>query len=221
MKVFTITFTLLLFTIFSHAQMIVDDGGDVGIGGSYGSTKFTVPLGLALEVSGEVYMNGGVGKGVYIQDYIGDVIFTGGFNNEGFLGKYNERWGDIYGESIHYDNLYQGSDISIKENIVPLESALVKILAINAVKYDLKASYYENSDPELIDELISSGKNKVGVIAQELDDILPNLVKFNEEAGIHMVNYVDMIPYLIKAIQEQQVVIDELKSKVNLLEIGK
>ena len=62
------------------------------------------------------------------------------------------------------------------------------------------------------------GSDKVGFIAQEIEEIKPEWV--GEKEGIKLLNsYLpNSIPYLIKAIQEQQVIIDDLKARIETLE---
>ena len=74
---------------------------------------------------------------------------------------------------------------------------------------------------------------KLGLIAQELLQIIPEVVKTHEQIAIDDndrtktksvemermgVYYSDLIPVLIKAIQEQQVTIESLKARIELLE---
>lgn len=218
MKVIS-TFALVLFTLFANAQLIVDDNGDVGVG-SYFENNSSVPSNSAFHVSGIAYINGGVGSGVTIEDYVGDVILRGGFNNGGYLGKHDQRWGNIYTNRIN-GAIYTTSDISIKENIRPLESAISKIMLINPVVYDIKESYFADSEESNFASLVEESKSTTGVIAQELKEIYPKLVHFDEHANLHEVNYQGLIPHLVKAIQEQQAIINELKSKVDQLATDK
>ena len=60
--------------------------------------------------------------------------------------------------------------------------------------------------------------NQAGVIAQDLEKILPQLVKQpDSENEYKSVNYTGLIPYLISAIQEQQAQIEDLKAEVEAL----
>ncbi len=103
------------------------------------------------------------------------------------------------------------SDISIKENIRSIDSPLDALLQIRGIQYDLKREYFTNTQEERIDELVEDSKNKYGVVAQELKEILPDLVVYDEETELYAVNYIEMIPILIEAIKEQQVQIEELQ----------
>ena len=58
-----------------------------------------------------------------------------------------------------------------------------------------------------------TGNNaEIGLLAQELEEILPNLV-YTDEEGKKLVDYVSLIPVLIDAVQDLQREVDMLKSK--------
>ena len=54
-------------------------------------------------------------------------------------------------------------------------------------------------------------KEDIGVIAQEVEEVAPELVRTNEETGMKSVRYQGLTAILIEAIKEQQKQIDELK----------
>lgn len=90
------------------------------------------------------------------------------------------------------------SDRRLKENIQPLDNSLEKVLQLNPAQYQWV-------DPEK--EGVS-----YGLIAQELAEVYPGLVKKRSD-GYFGVNYIELIPVLIKAVQEQQLQIQELKAE--------
>ena len=90
------------------------------------------------------------------------------------------------------------SDCTVKENIQTITNALSKTLALRGVTYTRKETQEES----------------LGVIAQEVDQIIPEVVSTSEE-GLKSVSYGNMVGLLIEAIKEQQKQIDELKSKLN------
>jgi trimeric autotransporter adhesin len=105
---------------------------------------------------------------------------------------------------------YSSSDIRFKENITPIENALEKISKISGNTYDWKEENkvehgYEGSD--------------VGVIAQEIEEVLPQLVQTREN-GYKAVKYDKLVALLIEGIKEQQSQIEELRNKINKLENG-
>jgi hypothetical protein len=66
--------------------------------------------------------------------------------------------------------------------------------------------------------LVESGKNQIGIMAQEVKEVFPQLVKQDEKTQQLSVNYVALIPVLIESIKEQQKQIEELKVLVNQLQ---
>jgi len=98
---------------------------------------------------------------------------------------------------------FYSSDERLKENIQPIENALTKVEAISGNTYDWKKGF----------ETIHSNKGRdVGVIAQELEKILPEVVT-ERETGYKAVNYEKIVPLLIEAIKELSAKIKELENK--------
>ena len=87
------------------------------------------------------------------------------------------------------------SDIKYKENVEPIESAINILKNVNGVSFNWK----------------ETGSKSYGVVAQELEKILPELVH-STERGLS-VSYLPLIAILIEAVKEQQKQIDELKNK--------
>jgi uncharacterized protein YcfJ len=95
------------------------------------------------------------------------------------------------------------SDITLKENIKPLETGLDEVMKLQPRRFDWK-----NGD----------GKNIAGFVAQEVEEILPDLVsdyKYNDEETKKSLKMGDMIPTLVKAIQELKAEVDKLKQECN------
>lgn len=94
------------------------------------------------------------------------------------------------------------SDERVKENINTIEYALDKVKALRGVTYN-RTDKKDKSE-------------KVGVIAQEIKEVLPQVV-FEQEDGMLGVSYGNITAVLIEAIKEQQTQIEELKELVNKL----
>jgi hypothetical protein len=90
-------------------------------------------------------------------------------------------------------DLNSTSDIKFKDNVKQIESALSILNNINGYSFDWK----------------ETGKKSYGLIANELQKVLPELVN-HEERGLS-VSYLPLIAILIEAIKEQQKQIDKLK----------
>lgn len=102
---------------------------------------------------------------------------------------------------------YYSSDKRLKENIKPIESALDKLEQIRGVTFDWTDEEIEKRGG--IDGYFVR-KNDIGVIAQEIESVIPEAVATRED-GYKAVRYELLVPLLIQAIKEQQVQIEELK----------
>lgn len=102
-------------------------------------------------------------------------------------------------------SLTQTSSRKVKDNIKPLDhEEAAKILELNAVSFD-----YKNK---------ALGTNKRGFIAEDVEKVLPNLVKPETETEPATLDYISMIPYLQDVIKQQQKQIEELTKRVDALE---
>ena len=122
-----------------------------------------------------------------------------GANNTYDLGSTGKRWATIYAQNA----LNTSSDRRLKTNIVDLNYGLKEVLSMQPVIYNWKTT--PNTD------------KKLGLIAQDVRKIIPEVVKGDESKETLSIAYSDLIPVLINAIKEQQQQIDELKKDVELL----
>jgi hypothetical protein len=100
------------------------------------------------------------------------------------------------------------SDKRLKCNIKPIENALCKVIGVTGNTFDWKK--LTKKETQTIHGNVGSD---VGVIAQEIESILPEAVT-TRDSGYKAVNYEKIIPLLIEAIKDQQKQIDELKRKI-------
>jgi hypothetical protein len=115
------------------------------------------------------------------------------------------------------DVIAYASDCRLKQNVVPITNALGKIKCINGVSYTWK-------DGTECLGFTPTSKQDVGVLAQEIQKVLPEVVKpapFDQMNGESKsgenyltVKYEKIVPLLIEAIKEQQCQIEYLKSKI-------
>jgi hypothetical protein len=102
------------------------------------------------------------------------------------------------------------SDERLKENIEPVENALQSLSGLRTVKYHLK----DVDGPE--------DKKKIGVIAQDLvgvlDEVIEPTFRPDDDTEYMGVRYTELVPVLIKAIQEQQDIIESLEARIAALE---
>jgi len=123
----------------------------------------------------------------------------------------------VFGEAWT-NGSWNTSDRKLKESIQPLNGALESLKKLKPSTYHFK--HAENKSLNLPEEL------QFGLIAQELKEIFPNLVKessiINEEDEfndtIHSINYTGLVPILIKSIQEMDQVIIEKENAIQSLQ---
>ena len=102
------------------------------------------------------------------------------------------------GDSNFAGTVTSNSDARLKENIVGISNAIDKVL-------NLRGVYFNR---------IGKPEREIGFIAQEVEKILPELVKEGPD-GIKSVAYQNMVAVLIEAIKEQQEQINELKERLD------
>jgi len=106
---------------------------------------------------------------------------------------------------------FSTSDRNFKENITPIPNALEKISKISGNTYDWK---------EDMKDFHGFEGNDVGVIAQEIEEVLPQLVT-TRETGYKAVKYDKLVALLIEGIKEQQTQIHNLTLEVEKLKESK
>ena len=138
--------------------------------------------------------------------------------------------GYFYGESMVDGTLYATSvlypsDIRLKENIELVSekegerSFLDKIANIDVIEYNLKdrsAKLFSGLDSEKLDEKVTefiaqeNARRHYGVSAQDLQNLFPYLVKEGQD-GYLAINYIELVPVLIRSIQELKKELDETR----------
>jgi hypothetical protein len=106
---------------------------------------------------------------------------------------------------------YVSSDRRLKNNIVPIGNALTKLNKIGGYSFDWTDDYIEKESNGKGEDGYFFRKHDIGVIAQELQEILPEAVAEKTD-GYLGVRYEKIIPLLIQSIKELQLEINELKN---------
>ena len=97
---------------------------------------------------------------------------------------------------------YYSSDIKLKDNIRPIESALYKVQQINGVTFD----WNEKSS-----KIQQDKGHDVGLIAQEVEKVLPEVVVLRPD-GIMAIQYEKVVPLLVESIKELTKRVEELEN---------
>jgi len=196
----------------SNVRFFINGSGNVGIGNTASTAS------VKLEVTGNTLLKNSNGVGdLYLGNYATANHFRFHTNNSNTY--FDMNCGDIYwrqGASTRYQffastanmtiqgTLTQNSDARTKENVVEISDCISKVKAMRGV-------YYNRTD-------FNTDVTKVGVIAQEVEAVLPELVLESPETGLKSVAYSELTSVLINAIKEQQEIIEDLKTRITQLE---
>jgi len=110
----------------------------------------------------------------------------------------SEAGAATFNSDVNAPNFNTTSDATLKTNVETLFGSLKAVTALRGVSFDW----------------IESGGSEVGVIAQEVEAVIPQLVSTNDK-GVKSVKYGNMVAVLIEAMKEQQAQIDALTEKLN------
>jgi hypothetical protein len=130
------------------------------------------------------------------------IIITGSIHTSGSLGVGMAASSTIGRIDAKNDVVaFSTSDERLKDNITPIEDALNKVLQVQGIEFDWieKEGVHGNEGHD------------VGVIAQEIEKVLPEVVATRDN-GYKAVKYEKIIPLLVEAIKELQKEVQELKN---------
>ena len=116
------------------------------------------------------------------------------------LGDGTHRWDYVYS-----NHSLQTSDKRLKTNITNIDNALNKVLTLNGVTFNWRVNEFPEQHFDSV--------RHVGVIAQELETVLPEAV-FTGEDGYKAVDYGNITPLLIEAVKELKAEKDALETTV-------
>lgn len=102
------------------------------------------------------------------------------------------------------------SDERLKTNIQTLTSSLNIVQSLNGVRFN----WTNINDASFI---INNTGSQIGLIAQQVEQVLPEIVKFNGIKDYKTIDYDKIVAVLIEAIKEQQQQIDDLQQQINNL----
>ncbi len=182
-------------------------------GGWRGVYGMILPTGSDIYSGVQGYVSGGSGTNYAIYGYaeFGSINYAGYFNGD-----------------VHVSGTFSNpSDERFKENVQPFRNALSKIKLMDVHTFNFKQMAEEI-------RLVLPEGEQIGLIAQELEEILPELVVENvhaydknegikgaerdiEKIEYKGINYIGLIPVLIEAIKELQIQNEEQQRQIDEL----
>ncbi|MBL4752563.1 MAG: tail fiber domain-containing protein [Flavobacteriales bacterium] len=228
----------------NNAERIrVDIGGNVGIGTTAPSKKLQVEGAILSRNAdgagndvGRIY--GGIDNNDYIEiNSTGTVDFMSFWvNSEAMrittsgnvgIGTATPTHKLHINGTLKSNGIVETSDVRLKKEITPLTDALAKVMALRGVTYkwkDEKELLESNIPVSHVNALTMSQEVELGVIAQEVEAVVPELVNTDID-GYKAVSYSKISALLIEALKEQQKIIQQQKedlkdqeSRIDVLE---
>jgi len=171
------------------------------------------------------------GAGIYATDYT--FYFNHPTNIQGKYAGYFVGSVNVTG-NLTIPNIYIPADSRLSENVVSLNergeesNALENLLSMNVIQYNMKSRILEELTDEIgkneteeehkayeklmKDEMKLCARRHFGIDAEELQKIYPDLVLEGQD-GYLAVNYVELVPLLIRSIQELKQELDAVKGE--------
>jgi hypothetical protein len=142
-----------------------------------------------------------------LEDASGNVVFSGRLQINASVASTSVSTGSLVvaggvgiAGRLTVNNIVETSSIAFKENVNPIQNALDSILNLRGVNYDRKDQ---------------SEINEAGLIAEEVDKIIPSLVTKDDNGNPYGVKYTKVVAYLVEAVKEQQKQIEDLKKRIS------
>lgn len=201
----TMLFALLVSGTTAFAQLKVDQNGRIGMGTNFPNSGYkchiqgnllltnypSTPLYELMLKVGNGFPGTEIGSNV---DMMAIWSPTGGYNK------------------VYAEEYLKASDSTLKSNIVPLRSALSKILQLNAYSYDLADSKMDADG-----QMIPSVRREYGFLSQEVEKALPEVKITQDLKDVKLMDYDQIIPLLVASTKEQQGIIESMKKEIDEL----
>jgi hypothetical protein len=185
-----------------NGEVLVNNGSiDVSNEGSGSAISLTNTSGNAWEIRNQGSLRMSVnGEDVTILTYPNGLLSSASFrpaiNNELSLGTSLTRWTTVYATN----GTINTSDRNLKTNILPISYGLSVVKAMKSYSY----SWIDNNDD----------RTHLGFMAQDLLDLVPEAVYKDEFSESYGVSYTELIPVLVKAIQELSEKVEQLEKQL-------
>ena len=221
---------------------VYGNGNDVGVsgtgpnGGVVGSSDYNFGVNGNSKSSSGVFGESNSGTGVSGSCGTGTGVYGYSFDQYGVEGETHNSnsYAGYFKGNVYSTGSYQGSDRTLKQNIRDFSSAMNIINKLHPTQYEFR----QDGNYKLM--MLPTGSH-YGLIAQDVEKVLPNLIKetrFDPSMAAHhkpgdknitndstkanvinfkALNYTELIPIMIKGMQELSNQNDSLKSEIGTL----
>lgn len=180
------------------------------VGNASGLTGIASATSASYALTASYAENAGGGSGAGFP-YTGSAHLTGSFSVTGSVGlSYYDTGSSAYVRSFTYSNntgyttvscLIETSALRYKENVQSLGSQINKVKRLRPVEFDWN----------------TNNKHSVGFVADEVEEIYPELVARNDTGQVEGMDYSKMVAVLVASVQEQQSQIEKLTQELETL----
>lgn len=203
----------------NNSYFAIEADGQVGLNTEFPSDRLHVQANagedaLRVQINGttrlRVHANGGVSIGANIPPPAGGLFVFGESEFDGNvlpdndnlfdLGSAAQRWRLVWATN----GTIQTSDLRLKTDIEPLGQGLSTVMQLRPVRFRWRDAAL-GSEP------------KIGLIAQEVQQVLPEVVHQPQPEDPLGLNYAEMVPVLIQAVQDQQAQIEAQQGQIDAL----
>jgi hypothetical protein len=202
-----------IYSDFNGAQFLPNNQTSYGSWTVYGQRSGW--YGLAFSQVGNLphlmFAGGGDG-GIYYQSIARWQMYHSIGNNCTGFGSSATRSGyivQINGSLWATGNVVAFSDRRKKDNIKTIENALLKVLQLRGVTYTRKHEAHEDARDDSFQGL------QMGMIAQEVEEIVPEVVSYDAEADEYGLDYSKMVGLLVESIKDQHAIVEAQKEIIN------
>ena len=194
-------------TMSNHPIALMTGGTTRGTVGTSGSLTMTGAItGTQYNLTGNVSNPTSTAVAIYDQASVGLTLSAHNVSIRNYNGsammesaRFIHNKLTVAGDVIAYGS---PSDKRLKENIKPIDSALDKVMKLQGITFDWKKS-----------DSILDIKEDIGFIAQDVKEVVPELVRENEDGMLSM-RHQGITPILLEAIKELKAEIEELKKQI-------
>ena len=116
-------------------------------------------------------------------------------------------WAGVFDGSVSAEAYFTSSDLRLKKNVKELEYGLHELLQLRPVSFDWNVAQ-------------SGDQRQLGLIAQEVQALVPEVVRADTQRDKLGVNYTALVSVLIKSVQQQQAIIESQNERIARLERG-